>query len=90
MPDGGKLCFKTSSQLTEGMARLTIADSGVGIPMDLIPKVFKPFYTTKAKGAGLGLAIVEKIIQEHGGKIKIFSESGKGTIVEVNLLASKE
>ncbi len=57
---------------------------------DLIPKVFKPFYTTKAKGAGLGLAIVEKIIQEHRGKIEIFSECGKGTTVEVTLPASKE
>ncbi len=85
MPKGGQVQFKTSFLPGDGMVHLTIADTGKGIPEEDLPKVFKPFYSTEAKGAGLGLAIVEKIVQEHGGKVAISSEAEAGTTVEISL-----
>ncbi len=85
MPDGGWVLFKTFFQSEDGMAQLTIMDTGKGISEETIPKIFKPFYSTKAKGAGLGLAIVEKIVQEHGGKVAITSKKEAGTTVEISL-----
>jgi len=70
------------------MFHLTVTDTGVGISEETLPKVFKPFYTTKAKGAELGSAIVEKIIQEHGGKVTISTKVGKGATVEISLPVS--
>ncbi len=67
------------------MVHLTIADTGKGISEETLPKIFKPFYSTKAKGAGLGLAIVEKIVHEHGGKVAISSKVEVGTTVEILL-----
>jgi signal transduction histidine kinase len=85
MPEGGKLRFKTFFQPLDERVHLVVGDTGVGIPQDLIPKIFKPFYTTKAKGAGLGLATVEKIIEEHKGKVTVRSEVGTGTEAEICL-----
>jgi signal transduction histidine kinase len=85
MPHGGNLRFQTFFRAEEGMAHLTITDSGVGIPAELIPKIFKPFYSSKAKGAGLGLAVVERVIREHGGKVNISSQIGLGTTLEIFL-----
>lgn len=85
MPDGGKLRLKTLSQPENGMVHLTIVDTGKGIPEEAIAKVFKPFYSTRAKGAGLGLAIAEKIIHEHRGKVAIHSKVEVGTTVEISL-----
>lgn len=88
MPEGGKLGFKTFFRPEDRMIYLTVSDTGIGIPGETIPKIFKPFYTTKAKGAGLGLAIVEKIIKEHGGNITVSSKMGEGTTIEISLPAS--
>jgi len=85
MPEGGKLRFKTFRGADDGMVHLIIADTGKGISDEIFPKIFKPFYSTKAKGAGLGLAIVEKIVHEHGGKVAISSKVGIGTTVEISL-----
>ncbi len=87
MPEGGRLGLKTFFRPEDGMVHLTIGDTGKGISEDMIPMIFKPFYSTKAKGAGMGLAIVEKIVQEHGGKVAIFSEAEVGTTVEILLPA---
>jgi signal transduction histidine kinase len=66
-----------------------IADTGVGIPPEILPKVLEPFYTTKpeGKGTGLGLAICRRIVQEHCGTLNITSEGfpGKGTRVCITL-----
>jgi signal transduction histidine kinase len=66
---------------------IKIADSGVGIADDLLPKIFNPFFTTKksSKGTGLGLSISKAIIQRHGGKISADSKIGKGTIFNIFL-----
>ncbi len=66
---------------------IKIADNGVGIAEDLLPKIFNPFFTTKksSKGTGLGLSISKAIIQRHGGKISAASKIGKGTIFNIFL-----
>jgi PAS domain S-box-containing protein len=63
----------------------TIADNGEGIPADRIPKVFMPFFTTKSRGSGLGLANAKKIVDHLHGTIELTSEPGKGTRFAVNL-----
>lgn len=67
---------------------VTVRDTGVGIPADQLDDLFTPFFTTKKKGTGLGLALTHKIIEEHGGSIQIASELGSGTAVMVRLPAT--
>ena len=62
-----------------------ISDSGCGIPKEILPKIFDPFFSTK-KGPGLGLSVSYNIIKvHHGGQIKVESESGKGTTFTITL-----
>ena len=78
MPKGGKLTFGLSTE--NGNVVLEVKDTGVGIPEDIKDKIFYPFFTTKgAKGTGLGLSQVYGIVKEHGGEVKVESETGKGT-----------
>ena len=67
--------------------RVSIADTGSGIPKELLAKIRDPFFTTKdvGKGTGLGLSIVDQIITSHGGELLIESEPGKGTTVTIVL-----
>jgi signal transduction histidine kinase len=62
-----------------------VIDRGSGIEPGVMKDVFNPFFTTKKEGVGLGLAIVSKIVDEHGGKIAVESEPGKGSIFCVML-----
>ncbi|HMF79685.1 MAG TPA: ATP-binding protein [Bryobacteraceae bacterium] len=64
---------------------ILISDTGAGIQRQHLESIFNPFFTTKPQGIGLGLPIVAKIIDEHGGRIQVFSEAGKGTRFEVTL-----
>ncbi len=65
--------------------RIVVEDSGKGIEPRHLESIFNPFFTTKPQGVGLGLAIVSKIIDEHGGKISVQSEAGRGTAFEMIL-----
>jgi signal transduction histidine kinase len=82
-PPGGAVSVKTRA----GADRVEIAviDRGVGIEPAQRDSIFNPFFTTKPEGVGLGLAIVSKIVDEHGGKITVESEPGKGSIFHVVL-----
>lgn len=69
----------------EDLIRILVTDHGEGIKPDQLENIFNPFFTTKAEGVGLGLALVSKIIDEHSGKITVFSEPGRGTTFEIAL-----
>lgn len=77
MPRGGTLMIRT--EVKGGRLRVTIADTGVGIAPELLPRIFDPFVTTKPRGTGLGLAVVAEILTRHGATIKIASAVGQGT-----------
>ncbi len=65
--------------------KISITDDGIGIPQDVIPKIFLPLFTTKTKGTGLGLAIVAGMVRRHGGTISVSSDHGKGSTFHVEL-----
>ena len=85
MPDGGNLTVTVKPE-TDVVA-LLVADTGHGIPRENLSKIFTPFFTTKevGKGTGLGLTVVHGIIEEHGGRISVDSEPGKGTTFTILL-----
>jgi signal transduction histidine kinase len=72
-------------EVAAGVATVTIADSGSGIPKGDLERVFEPFYSTSPEGTGLGLAIARQIVAAHGGELTIESEEGRGTEVRVKL-----
>ncbi len=87
MPAGGAVGVKTS--VVDGMAALEVADTGPGMPPEVKEKIFTPFFTTKARGTGLGLAVVRKVIDLHKGKIEVHSMPGKGTSFRLLLPLAK-
>lgn len=83
MPDGGMLAIELVT--VRSSAIITIRDSGIGIPEENLEKIFDPFWTSKAKGTGLGLALCKKIAEEHGGTVTVESVVGVGTTFTVTL-----
>lgn len=77
MPDGGTITLTTFQE--NGQVCIRIADTGSGISERDRSNIFNPYFTTKAKGSGLGLTIVRRVVKEQGGEIKVESEVGKGT-----------
>jgi len=73
----------------ERTVRITVADTGIGIPKKDLPRVFDPYFTTRSSGTGLGLAIVHKIVEAHGGEVRLESEPGKGTTATILLPAGQ-
>ncbi|GAB4331184.1 MAG: ATP-binding protein [Candidatus Abyssubacteria bacterium] len=92
MPQGGSLDLTTSLTRHNGTQKLvvTISDTGTGIAPEHLPHVFDPFFTTKSDGTGLGLPIVKRILQAHGGSVDISSERAKGTRVTMMLPLNME
>jgi two-component system sensor histidine kinase HydH len=87
MPEGGKLTFRTrriDSDQGEAVG-ISIRDTGKGIKKDELRNVFKPFFTTRERGVGLGLAICQRIIKSHGGHIRVKSIPGRGSIFYIRL-----
>jgi len=100
MPKGGELIVETEAvEIDEATAaqtiqarpgsyvRVSVADTGCGIPPEVLPRIFEPFFTTKdvGKGSGLGLATVFGIVQQHQGWINVYSETGRGTTFRIYL-----
>ncbi|MGZ4916763.1 MAG: ATP-binding response regulator [Halobacteriota archaeon] len=83
MPNGGTLTISATAD--DGSVAIHVSDTGVGIPADMRDKLFSPLTTDKAKGTGLGLAVVKRIVDAHGGAIAFESEEGKGTTFTVML-----
>ncbi|HDS01092.1 MAG TPA: PAS domain-containing sensor histidine kinase, partial [candidate division Zixibacteria bacterium] len=83
MPDGGKIEIKCLHD--NGDAVIIIRDNGIGIPVQDLDKIYDPFYTTKSRGSGLGLATTKAIIEEHNGAIKADSARGEGTTFKISL-----
>jgi two-component system cell cycle sensor histidine kinase/response regulator CckA len=89
MPRGGRLALETSDVVLNAdpvlpagdYVTLTVADSGDGIPDDVLPHIFEPFFTTKAvgQGTGLGLSMVEGIVHQSGGAVRVTTRPGEGT-----------
>jgi signal transduction histidine kinase len=66
-------------------ASVVVSDNGRGISPQHLPNIFRPFYTTKGEGTGLGLSLARRIVEEHHGRIEVSSEVGKGSKFEVVL-----
>jgi signal transduction histidine kinase len=84
MPEAGTLTIEASM---DRELKIVIRDTGIGIPSAHLKKIFLPFFTTKDRGVGLGLALVHKIVLSHGGRIEAESREGEGTTFRVTLPA---
>ena len=89
MPEGGSLSIRATPIATG--VRIEVADTGSGIPKDLLPRIFQPWVTTKAagRGTGLGLSITHDVIARHGGTISATSEPGRQTVFTIELPSSE-
>jgi PAS domain S-box-containing protein len=96
MPEGGAIRV-VAQNIRLGQApalkigkfvKISIQDEGLGIPPDIVHRIFDPYFTTKPKGTGLGLATVHSIIKRHGGEIRVDSQVGKGSVFSIYLPAS--
>ncbi|MDR3639041.1 MAG: protoglobin domain-containing protein [Isosphaeraceae bacterium] len=86
MAQGGQLSISASQ--VDGMLEVAIADTGVGIPEADLFQILEPLYSTKARGLGLGLAIVRAILDKSGGSLRVESELGRGSVFTVRLMAA--
>jgi signal transduction histidine kinase len=87
MPDGGTLTIRTSriESDTGDAVAISVRDTGMGIRREAIKQIFTPFFTTRERGVGLGLAVCQRIIRNHGGRIRVKSIPGQGTIFYIRL-----
>lgn len=83
MPDGGSISISVSKK--GDLAKISVKDTGVGIPEEMLPKLFLPLFTTRSKGVGLGLSVCKRMVDAMGGKIAINSRVGEGTeaVIEI-------
>jgi len=91
MPGGGQLSVQVRKEVRNDGAQvveIAVRDTGPGIPADQIDNIFNPFFTSKEKGTGLGLAVSNKIIEDQGGSLSLKSERGFGTSMTITLPAA--
>ena len=83
MPKGGEL--EVTAGVENGFVRISVRDTGVGIPQEDMEKIFEPFFTTKeaGEGTGLGLSVSYSIVEKHGGRLEVESQPARGTQVRV-------
>ena len=87
MPDGGTLTLRTR-QADNGWVTVDVADTGVGIPAEALEKVFRIGFSDwkgGQKGSGLGLYVVRRNVENHGGHVEVISSIGEGTTVSIHL-----
>ena len=96
MPSGGKLTLRAENSSCSGLpsfaggecVKITVADTGIGIPAQYLDRIFEPYFTTKSQGHGLGLSMTWSVVKNHGGHLEASSEPGKGTTFELRLPAT--
>ncbi len=86
MPEGGHV--KVALDVSDSEAEIEIEDTGMGIPPDVLSHIFEMHYTTKAAGTGVGLFVARDVIERHGGRIEVDTETGRGTLFRVILPVS--
>lgn len=91
MPAGGRIeigmcagCGVSDDDGGRRRMRFCVRDNGPGIPASVVPRIFDPFFTTRADGSGLGLAVVKKIVSQHGAGIRVDTGAGRGTVFELD------
>src|SRR5262249_22824042 len=85
MPTGGRPEATLAAPSEDGAIRLTVADTGAGIPPEMLDKLFRPFVTSKPHGTGLGLSISARILEEHGGSLTAANRPEGGACFTVTL-----
>jgi nitrogen fixation/metabolism regulation signal transduction histidine kinase len=85
---GKPVKVQVAAETEGGSIRMTFRDNGPGIPVEALPKVFIPFFTTKPQGTGLGLPLVQRIVNDHGGSVKVES-GGQGTVFTLSFPVKK-
>jgi signal transduction histidine kinase len=90
VPDGGAITVRTAHDKEAKTVSVVLRDTGKGIPAELMEKIFQPFFTTKGKGTGLGLAVSKRIVEEHGGGIAVSNNVSGGATFAITLPVKAE
>jgi two-component system nitrogen regulation sensor histidine kinase NtrY len=77
--ENGEITITMEHDPSKGFVTLEVADNGPGIPENVKPRMFEPYFSTKKSGTGLGLAIVNSIVADHNGSIRVFDNNPRGT-----------
>ncbi len=85
MPNSGSLTISSEYEPSSSMVKITFRDTGIGMDEETSKNLFNPFFTTKEKGVGLGMALTHKVIEDHRGTIEVMSEKGEGTTFVLGL-----
>ena len=86
IPNSGTVTYKTSYDASINEVRIAVADTGIGVSEDILPKIFSPFFTTRTEGTGLGLAIVKDIVDKHQGEIWVDNNLEGGSTFVISIL----
>ena len=90
VPEGGTITVRTHHDKQARTVAIVLRDTGKGIPEELMEKIFQPFFTTKGKGTGLGLAVSKRIVEEHGGSIAVSNNVSGGVTFSITLPVKAE
>lgn len=88
MPRGGSLTLEAKA--AGGTMDVIVADTGEGIPKEILPRIFEPYFTTKTRGVGLGMTIARRIVEAHGGTLTVDSTVGQGTRFRITIPITRQ